>query len=142
MTGRKKSPPLRATMIDRHLVVFRGKEPFLNWLNAHPHNPTDHEEMSLKELQSEPFVYLIPESKADDGAIEFVRRQAGNFFYFMLFDWYTDDEHFPKDMSYQNLKRWFEIEILDNPTDIGRYSIHHEYPEPFEIVVVQKGIKS
>ena len=91
--------------VNRTAVVIVPGQRYLDWL--HEADPTS-ARISLLQVQSEPSVYLLPECDNDRQAMASLRRACKEIFIHELDSWYRDTETWPKQMGFQEFKRWFD----------------------------------
>ena len=92
-------------LVNRTAVVVTAKQPVFDWLHAV--DPTSHN-LSLKDLNEEPSVYLLPESKNDADAAKSVRKYCKEIFAEELEGWWREPSVWPKDQSFRVFAQWFD----------------------------------
>ena len=104
---------------NRTAVVVLPKQPFLDWL--HSADPTSRN-LTLQDLAEDPSVYMIPEALDDSWATHFLTSSCGDIFEEQLAGWYTDEDVWPKDLSFDIFKQWYQysfhymvIDLSDEP---------------------------
>jgi hypothetical protein len=108
------------TTINRIAVVLIPTEACLEWANSCPSERS----MNLAEMQREPTVYLIPETRAE--AESRVRRHYKTMFEQELNSWYADPELWPKDLSFKTFRKFFTIHVSSMVFDLGSGAIIKE----------------
>ena len=94
--------------INRYALIVRPKKPFLDWVNfIDPEN-----QLTLEEIRDEPNVYLIPEIEDPAKQQKYLEENCETIFRHKLYGFYTDEELFPKDLSWRFFVEWFDYEIL------------------------------
>ncbi len=95
-------------------IVFRPKQPLLDWLNGLPdaEQPLDLE-MAREDLDG----YLVPEFDTPAEALALVEAHASRFFEHMLVEWCNKREWWPATRDFKTLREWFDIEWVSTLTD-------------------------
>ena len=93
--------------INRDAIVLTPKQPFLDWL--HHVDPTS-KDITLADLATEPSIYLLPESKTDEGFRRILRKFCEDIFVEELDAWYRDQEVWPEDRSFAIFRLWFDYQ--------------------------------
>jgi hypothetical protein len=88
-------------------------EACLDWINSY-----DTSKMTLEEIQREPTVFLVPESRGEPEGQ--VRRHDKAMFKEELNSWYTDPGMWPKDLSFKTFKKFFTIQVSSMVFDMGK----------------------
>ena len=101
--------------INRHAVVVRPTEVFIEWAR---HTPDEAPEEQLDHIKQEPTIYLVPESDNMDGPKRYLRRSYDRIFQNELDAWCTDLSTWPQNRSYAEFKRWFNVEICSMVMDL------------------------
>lgn len=101
--------------INRAVLIARGKEPFLKWIQGLP-DPT---EITLDELNRECTVYLIPEYDYEDAIPKIVKSAFQTIFEIELEAWWLDTADWPDTTDYALFKRWFEVEVHSVTRDLA-----------------------
>ena len=92
--------------INRWILIIKPKEPFLNWLKSIPgHDP----ELTLTELREDPTTILIPELEDDDEVDEFINKNYKIIFESELLSSDKNKAYWPKNLTIEVLREWFEI---------------------------------
>jgi hypothetical protein len=85
-------------------LVVTAKQPFLDWLQSV--DPTGGN-LTLGDLNQDPFVYLLPESASDRDAARHVRHSYKQIFESELIGWWREPSDWPK-ISSRLFARWFD----------------------------------
>src|SRR5580704_12078821 len=99
--------------INRHAVVLLHTEACLAWVRSCPAYVDD---ARPGQAEREPTIYLVP----DDPVEDYVRRHCQAIFAEELNSWYTDPDMWPKDLTYENFRRFFTIESTTMVYDLGK----------------------
>ena len=91
--------------LNRTAVLVKPKQRFLDWLHAA--DPTA-DRVSLKGVQREPTIYLLPECDSDQEAASYLRQICDEIFEHELDGWYRDTSSWPEDLEFSNFNEWFE----------------------------------
>ena len=102
--------------INRIAVILIPTEACLDWINF-----CDDDKMTLDEIQGEPTVFLLPQSRGESGSQ--VRRHFKAMFQEELYSWYTDPTMWPKDLSFKTFKKFFTIQVSTVVFDLGTGTI-------------------
>ncbi len=109
--------------VNRTVVVIRPKQPFVDWLNSVPGENSDN---TLEDISTENTTFLIPEFDFVQDSLECVKEIYSDIFRFELFGWYTDDELWPRNRTWEMFQEWFEIEINSEVFDLVDEAIKKE----------------
>src|SRR6056297_2966218 len=93
--------------VNRTVVIARGKEPYLKWVQNLPY-PT---EITLEELNRECTVYLLGNSEFMDEVEDLIKENFITIFENELNDWWTDPEDWPDTTDYEVFREWFDVEV-------------------------------
>lgn len=96
-------------MIDRATIIVKPKQPFVDWIQAHPDSAGLN--VTLEQLREDSTAYLIPEFDSNQDAEEYIKDLSGDIFEIELELWYQDDQFWPKKRDYQKFLEWFEVEL-------------------------------
>jgi len=94
--------------LNRIAVVVMARQRFLEWL--HSVNPTSRE-LTLRDINAEPTVHLLPECEDDAEAAKLVRRFAKDIFIHELDGWWRETLDWPKSMTRLVFEKWFEWRV-------------------------------
>lgn len=103
--------------VNRSALIVKPKQPFLDWVNSvEPTSPN----ITLRDVQDEPTIYLVPEIDSDVAPIlKVVYKQI---FVDQLAAWFTDKECWPQDRSLSVFRQWFDwqshsmvVDVTDEP---------------------------
>ena len=94
--------------VNRIVVILRPKLPFLNWISGVEPGLR----LTLAELRREQDALLltIPEIESTLGAKAWAFRNWDMLFDKSLFDWYTDEQYWPKSRDLALFQEWFDVE--------------------------------
>jgi hypothetical protein len=102
--------------INRHAVVLLPTEACLDWVKSCPEYIDD---ARLGQAEREPTIYLVP----DDPVEDYIRRHFRAIFEEELSSWYTDRDTWPKDLTFENFKRFFTTQTTSMVYDLGKGKI-------------------
>jgi hypothetical protein len=95
--------------VNRDVLILFPKQPLFDWANyIFPDEkmkcpkPMEHDEGD---------VFLIPEFTHPDDAIEYVKENFIEFFEQELFDWTTDENLWPDNLTWELFENWFHYSI-------------------------------
>ena len=94
-------------MVNRSVLIVRAKEPFREWLMSLP----EPEDVSLRELNEDNSVYLIPEYEDDFEKDKVLKLIYKEIFEEQLEDWWRDEKDWPKNRNLSLFKKWFDVEF-------------------------------
>lgn len=101
--------------VDRIAAIIRPTTVMLEWVKEHPAK-FDH--VTLKNLQEDCVVLLIPPFDGPRQAQEFVKQIYKGIMEAELISWGIPEEHWPKDRSIALFHRWFNIEYHSSIYDV------------------------
>jgi hypothetical protein len=102
---------------NRMAAILKAKQPFLDWLNTHPH--AKGLTYTLEGLNQEPHLFLFPLFDLMDDNRGQVELAKPHLFAEMLEAWYRDETTWPKDRAVKVFNEWFDVEISTDITDFG-----------------------
>ena len=106
--------------INRAVAIVKPEQPFLDWLHSIKND--ENEDITLKCLQEDCSVYLLPEADTSEDHQKNVEEIYEDIFEDELNAWYVIDELWPAQRDYDTFKRWFTVEIhtvVYDPWDIS-----------------------
>lgn len=104
-------------IINRAVAVIKPKQPFVDWANQLPDAKW---KTSLKDLEEDSTVILIPEYDSNEEAEEYIDTLAEGIFEDELFGWCTNKSWWPKNRTRETFWKWFDVElhsIVIDPVD-------------------------
>jgi hypothetical protein len=113
--------------INRSIVIFRFKQPFLDWICQV--EPEFGASQNLDDLNEDGDGYLLPgEPQIDcrEDAVAWVEKRWRGFFENVLNDWYADPNLLPKKMTLKMFREWFEIDFRSMVWDLSNSPIEIE----------------
>lgn len=111
--------------IDRTVVILRKKQPYIDWIRRLPDPDL---ETTLEEINREPSTYLIPSCEDNIGLLAHLCSVCHEIFAVEMSGWWTDEQDWEKDLSFENFNCWFDYEISTLPIDLGEGEIfRNEY---------------
>jgi len=91
--------------IDRNAILVRPKKPFFDWVNT---LFNDGDKLEEKE---ECNIYLIREMRNTDEVLAWVRTHFDELFVNELNDWYTGEDRWPQERTFELFAEWFDVEV-------------------------------
>ena len=95
-------------------VTLVPTEVCLAWIKSCPDGDDD---LTMAQLQDEPTIFSLPEGRLDPETS--IRRHYKTMFEEELDSWYSDQDLWPKDLSFKNFKRFFTICVSTMVFDLG-----------------------
>ncbi len=98
-------------MINRAAILLKYRKPAIKWIiDADPYN--DVPGLTLEDINSERTIYLVDEEVADspEAIDSWLKANHQLLFETELESWYADPSLWPKDLSYEQFKKWFDPE--------------------------------
>ena len=98
-------------MLNRAAVILKYRDPAVRWINEA--DPSDSDaEVTQGDVNLESTVYLISDEDADDpeAVDRWLRVNYLELFESELEGWYTDEELWPRERTYELFLEWFEVE--------------------------------
>ncbi len=97
--------PIMFERVNRDVLIIFYKQPFIDWVNFVNGNDKIKCPALLEHDQGN--IYLIPEFDTHDEAMEYVRENFINIFKNELFEWYEDEESWPRDLTWEFFEGYF-----------------------------------
>lgn len=111
------SPTLqKATLLNRYAVVVAPKAPMLDWVQSLDSNTS---EITLRDMKSEPDVYLIPYKDEEAPLEEALQPFFEAIFEDQLFGWWTVQKDWPQNRDWKTFGKFFDYKIASMVTDLG-----------------------
>lgn len=95
-------------MINRAALIFRLKQPMVDWINS-VHTSATAGPVTLERANSENTVYLISDDDVEV-ADEWLKLNFEAVFASELEAWYTDTSLWPSPLTLERFLQWFEME--------------------------------
>ena len=95
--------------INRDILILFPKKPLFDWVNFI--FPDDKMECPEPLAHDEGDLFLIPEFDNHIDAIEYVKDNFIDFFEHELFEWATDEDLWPENLTWELFQKWFHISI-------------------------------
>jgi len=98
-------------VINRAAILLKYKKPAIDWVNdADPYH--DNPGITARDVNTERTVYLVHDEVADfpEATEDWLKANHQVLFERELDGWYSDPTLWPKDRSYTQFKKWFEVE--------------------------------
>jgi hypothetical protein len=100
--------------VDRTVLLVRGREPFLKWVQNLP-DPT---EITLEELNRECTVYLVAEYCHEHEKEKLINKHFRTIFKNELASWWLDMADWPATRSLAVFKMWFAVDVHSMVLDL------------------------
>jgi len=95
--------------------VLKAKEPFRDWILSLPEPP---ENLTLREINDDNTVYLIPEYEEVEDKEEFLTKKYKEIFEELLEDWCRDENYWPTSRNITAFKKCFDVEFHSLAIDL------------------------
>jgi hypothetical protein len=90
--------------INRNAIVIKPRRPLFDWINKiYPDSPV----ASVEEGS----VYLIKEKSSNEQIANWIKKNFDQIFQNELNGWHTDDEHWPRNRTFEMFQKWFDFDI-------------------------------
>ncbi|MGE5409424.1 MAG: hypothetical protein ACM3MI_00580 [Clostridiales bacterium] len=109
--------------LDRHLVIVKPKEPFLNWLKSHYES---NNVLTLNDIREDATTFMIPQADQREQNEKYIRSIFPDLFDMLLEEWHLDENMWPKNRDYELFREWFELEIHTIVIDTVESSIRKD----------------
>lgn len=105
---------------NRSFLLVQPKKPFVEWVNAY-----DEYKFPEEEILTRKTLYMVKNLEiADDAEKEKVLQlYYKKVFMHELKSWYNDKKYFPKNLTLDKFKEWFEYEFIEMCFDVLRDEI-------------------
>ena len=115
-----ESYELQVPAINRALVVISLKQPYIDWVNRirTPEEIQEGVEFDLSSLNDECTSFLIPEVISTDEFEEFLQNNWKALFQYEVSNWVQDRELWPKGLTYEMFREWFEVRFSSLVLDL------------------------
>ena len=118
MAGAKKEGPMKS--INRNAVVLNAKQPFLDWILS---LPGEFVPISLEELRLDCSVYLVPEGRDNEEAMQYLQKHCVEVFEQELLGWDEDESTWPPRPNWRSFKKWFDVKFHSMILDLHQDEI-------------------
>jgi hypothetical protein len=95
-------------MINRGIVVFKPKEPFLDWVNR---DLALSSPVTMEELRRDCTTILVPDLGSLEAALDYVEPLKPRLFEMELGAWDRDPTNWPEERTSARFDAWFELEV-------------------------------
>ena len=113
--------------INRSIVIFRYKQPFLDLISQV--EPDLGKTQNLHDLNEDGDGFLLPGEghvESREEAVAWIEKRWRGFFEHILEDWYTDPDLWPKKLTLKMFREWFEIDYRSMAWDLAEMPIEIE----------------
>jgi len=95
---------------NRSFIVVRPKAPMVKWVNGY-----NEDKVAERDIYSVRNLYMIEnlEEGTSEEIDKFVKKHYEDIFINQLWEWYTDENYFPENLSFEMFKEWFEYESIE-----------------------------
>ncbi len=95
--------------INRDALIIFPKPALYKWVNyIFPEDPVSPDKIMAHDAAN---IYLIPETNSPEDGIEFLKLNFKIIFEEELFEWCTDEEVWPKNLTWKLFEEWFHYSI-------------------------------
>ncbi len=115
VAGRHRGRDATMKSINRNIVIFKPRKPFLDWLAKLP-DPDP--EITLEYLRTDCIGVLIPECDNENGIFEFIGNHFNKIFETELMSWHTFEVNWPRKRTFAQFKEWFDFEFHSEVIDL------------------------
>jgi hypothetical protein len=99
------------------------KQPFYDWLvSVFP----DHQGLTAEDLRMEPTLRLVAPVFAVEEAIEAIMANWRHHFTAELYGWVTDELKWPKRLTKQQFREWFDLVVCSEVCDLSDLPLERE----------------
>ena len=109
--------------VNRGAVILQPTEDYLHWAK---NTPDPLPELTLDTLREESPVYLMPKFEFTEDAEQWLRSNYRSMFVEGLRSWCTDEDSWPKDLSYETFRGFFNAHITSLVFDLDKGSLRRE----------------
>jgi hypothetical protein len=96
----------------KQALVIEFKRPFLDWINKIEEDSISPEEE--EQIKSDcTTVVLLPRHEEVEDIEYYLQKNYARIFRHLLNEWYTDQELWPKKLSYEMFREWFKVNEID-----------------------------
>ncbi|MHB8304121.1 MAG: hypothetical protein ACYDC6_15095 [Acidobacteriaceae bacterium] len=106
---------LPALLYNRHVLLLKPRQPFLDWLKSDPMPPS----LTLDQLREDCTAYLIPEFDTNDAAEKWVMKRWRWFFEETLHAWIVEPDLWPDKLTPKTFTQFFDMEIHSMVMDVS-----------------------
>ena len=106
-----KPEDLEQNYIDRHAIVIKPRQPFLDWINKYEQGD------DIKEVN----IYLVSDKMED--LETYLKKKFDKFFMQELDDWNTNKKQWPQRRNYTLFKQWFQVETATFIYDLEKIPV-------------------
>lgn len=107
--------PFPMDLLNRAVLIVTPAQPFLDWLRYVDPNC----QVTLDELRESGTAYLIPPFECLEDAAERLLNYYQKIFRQELWQWHSIEEDWPKEMTWEMFKEWFDVEFHPQVVDAG-----------------------
>lgn len=119
--------------VNRTAIEVRPLQPFLTWLK---HVDPSSVGFTVKELQQDAALYLIPDFEDEDDVRKFLQKRCTEIFEDQLNGWFRDKSTWPNIRDFETFDRWFEwkthsllIDLCGGPVRRQNWSVPEWEPQ-------------
>jgi len=96
------------SLINRNAILVAYKQPFIDWIKRA--DPAPHPDQGSDDFyQEENTLYLLPEFGDAKEMWQIIEGCYEDIFANELYSWYTDEDLWPENRSFELFKEWFDI---------------------------------
>jgi hypothetical protein len=102
--------------VDRVAAVIKPTKVMHQWIST---NITKYENVTLKQMQSDCVVLMIPAFDGPKQAISYIKQIYGSIFEAELISWGASKDQWPTSRSFELFQQWFSIDFHSKIFDIA-----------------------
>ncbi|MGE5682546.1 MAG: hypothetical protein ACM34K_16895 [Bacillota bacterium] len=113
--------------IDRHLVIIKPKQPFLDWLKS---LAEENSSLVIEDIRHDNTAFMIPSNELIEQDQKYIKSIFPDLFEMELEEWSLDTDLWPGDRTYELFQEWFDTEIhtividtLEDPVEKSGFSM-------------------
>ena len=101
---------------NRFAVILKKKQPFLDWYKKLPDSDSD---VTLEDLNEDPFVCLLPEFEEEEDMENCVEDNCDFIFELQMDEWWQGEDKWEKSLNWEKFNLWFDFSICTVPLDLA-----------------------
>ena len=110
--------------VNRNALIVFPKKPFIDWVNyVFPDDPVSYIEPLEHDMG---MVYLLPEKDSTEQSINYLKRTFREIFENELWDWCTDENLWPENLTWKLFTEWFHFSIQSMVVDTVNRPVEKE----------------
>jgi len=93
--------------VNRCVAIIMAKQPFIDWLKSLP-EPT---EITIDQANLDNTAFLLQECGETNQSLEIIEDYYELIFEEQLFNWWTNQKHWPKNRDFKTFLEWFDVRL-------------------------------